>query len=97
MLVIGFRWPYRGYGCPRWGLFHRVRSRCSGSWRGKVGIRFSLFLPSGVLVIGLSDPVEVMDALVRVNSIGLGPDVLGPSGVRLGFGFPCSYPRVFLL
>ena len=42
-----------------------------------------------MLVIGLGGAVGVMDALVGVNSIRLGPDVLGPSGVRLGLGFPC--------
>ena len=35
-----------------------------------------------MLVIGLGGPIGVMDALVGVNSIWLGPDVLGPSGVR---------------
>ena len=33
-------------------------------------------------------------SLVGVNSIRLGPKVLGPGGVRLGLGFPCFYPEV---
>ena len=42
-----------------------------------------------MLVVGLGGPIGVMDALVGVNSIRLGPDVLGPSGVGLGLVFPC--------
>ena len=42
-----------------------------------------------MLVVGLGGPIGVMDALVGVNSIWLGPDVLGPGGVGLGLVFPC--------
>ena len=56
-----------------------------GLWVFLVGVNF--------IVLGLGGPMS----LVGVNSIGLGPQVRGPGGVRLGLCLPCFYPVVWWL